>query len=257
MSLSVKLHAGVGNRLFQYASIKGFAKKQNCDFYIGEEIYDFEHKTLHEWFLKCISHEQRKKCLNLYLQPVDFHINKSEEFIPINSHCEGYFQSEDNFYHIKDEINKIIRESPEIKSELDDFGNWDKIACIHVRLGDFLYQRHHFVDLTNYYNHCISLIPEEYRIIIICEQDIDEIKKVYSNVSFPKKCEKYKKDEEFDMFAMSRSSIVICSNSTFAWWGAWLGNNKTVYIPDKWFAYNDKIVPMKGSKIIKCNANIS
>jgi len=45
------------------------------------------------------------------------------------------------------------------------------------------------------------------------------------------------------LFLMSKMKNLILSNSTFAWWGAYLNqNNSTIIIPDPWFgpAYTDK-----------------
>ena len=42
----------------------------------------------------------------------------------------------------------------------------------------------------------------------------------------------------FDLYLLSKCKNVICSNSTFAWWGAWLNENpnKNVFIPSMWFS---------------------
>jgi hypothetical protein len=36
------------------------------------------------------------------------------------------------------------------------------------------------------------------------------------------------------MFLMSKSDACIISNSTFAWWGSFLGNEKIIYAPKIW-----------------------
>ena len=54
------------------------------------------------------------------------------------------------------------------------------------------------------------------------------------------------------MYVLTRCKGVICANSTFSWWGAWLNNNtnKSIFIPDKWLNDRNNIVPMKDSTII-------
>ena len=49
-------------------------------------------------------------------------------------------------------------------------------------------------------------------------------------------------DELHDLYLLSQSDVVIMSNSSFAWWGAFLGIEKKVFAPSTWFGeewFND------------------
>ena len=59
-------------------------------------------------------------------------------------------------------------------------------------------------------------------------------------------------DEFVDLYFMTRCRGVICSNSKFSWWGAWLNQKqeKFVTIPDKFRNDIEDTIDMKGALII-------
>jgi hypothetical protein len=103
-------------------------------------------------------------------------------------------------------------------------------------------------------------INKDLNIILVCE-DPHLIKYVYSSLMqyiLNKNINIYSKDQnnthsvEFDLYLITRCKHIICSNSTFAWWGAWLNPNpeKEVFIPNKWLNDRSSIVSMEGSTIV-------
>ena len=63
--------------------------------------------------------------------------------------------------------------------------------------------------------------------------DIDDVKKNFD----VKKFNFLENNNELDdLYCLSQCDSVIMSNSTFSWWGAWLGKNKEkVIAPPLWF----------------------
>jgi hypothetical protein len=59
--------------------------------------------------------------------------------------------------------------------------------------------------------------------------------------------------EHEDLLLMSLCDYAIIANSTFSWWGAWLGRDKKVYAPKNWFKSNTvdatDIVPERWTKL--------
>jgi hypothetical protein len=255
----VYLHAGVGNHMFQYASLKGLARRWGVDFGVGQITFDIAHRTSHDWFLEKI--ESVTSPTSYFEQPVSEHVGvpTTEPIIGDRVLVKGFYQHEDNFSHIADEIRTQFSESPRVATQLDATGFvWASCWTIHFRLGDYLVNRHHFVNLTEYYLACIEQIPCGTTLIVVCE-DSPTIEKVYPQVWATIRDRAIvgpKMSEEFDMYLMSRCAGVICSNSTFAWWGAWLGRPKKVFLPDKWFRDDNRCVPMRNSVIKKVHSKV-
>ena len=83
-TLEVYLSAGLGNRLFQYASVKGLAKKYNLEFKIFAVDYNHEHNfNNYQWFLQKILSEN---CLNLELTIPSNDAPIRKLFVVQNSH---------------------------------------------------------------------------------------------------------------------------------------------------------------------------
>ena len=78
-TLHICLSAGVGNRLFQYASIKAISKKYGYTFNIVDNIYDYQHNKKYNWFIDKIKtdfKESKEELTNVftYDQPYTEHV---------------------------------------------------------------------------------------------------------------------------------------------------------------------------------------
>jgi hypothetical protein len=281
----LSINAGLGNKMFQYASIKGLAKKMNIDmkvYSIDTSQSHQEHHDNYHWFYNKIAHD-----IELH-DPIDFNHNETvfynqpnnenigkptnfEDFKNIkNIVVSGYFQYEPNFLFIRPELLEIFKENEYITRELDLYAaslglTYDNITALHIRLGDYMYMGEHFVNLENHYTKCIHTLRElqgNLHIVIICE-DPHNIQHVYpnllsflanhDNVYFRHTDIDKQHSVEFDMYLLSRCKNVICSNSTFAWWGAWLNQrpDKTVFIPNPWMNIRtDNMLQMENACLV-------
>lgn len=109
-------------------------------------------------------------------------------------------------------------------------------VSVVVRRGDYLkYSRFHTVCTMSYYQKAIDYIGRNKHFLIISD-DIEWCKKKIKgeNISFVE-------DEVpvVDLYLQSMCTHNIISNSSFAWWGAWLNPNphKVVIYPSHWFGY--------------------
>lgn len=149
-------------------------------------------------------------------------------FYPHGIELAGFFQSEKYFEGAHDEIRKAfpLKEYPEYKD----------YVSIHVRRGDYVQHAHAFPPVTLEYI-WLALVHLNFpKNVIVCSDDIQWCKgnfhtlKTHSgdNVLIPDFEYSEGRNEFEDLSVMASCKHNIISNSTLAWWGAWLNPN-----PDK------------------------
>lgn len=158
----------------------------------------------------------------------------------------GYWQTERYFEHIKSEVRDAFRNhEPYMLSRarpvVADY--WDKIyrsnaVAIHVRRQDYVNLQHfHGMPGLDYYGNAIKFLYERYHDLKYfifsddpqwCRENFDSSFAVVSGT-----------DKYEDLRLMSSCKRAIIANSSFSWWGAWLGDtslDRTVIAPKRWFA---------------------
>jgi GR25 family glycosyltransferase involved in LPS biosynthesis len=282
----VKLHSGLGNRLFQFASIYSLSKEKDYTFetihYKNNQHTSFFSEYINVYFknftkdFRIYREDEKIDDINNVLinykefnEPYlseykynDFNFNDNNFVYIFN----GFFQNESYFSKYSEEIKELLKEPDIVKNDLDtinvDCIDWNNTVAIHVRLGDYIEnivnKEKHFVDLNNYYKNSIEYIEntqntqntQNIKFIIISESTKDECIKNYEILKNYDKL--YSNNNEItDLYFISRCKGVICSNSTFSWWGAYLGrNDKIITIPNKWLNDREDFPIMEKSKII-------
>ena len=176
-----------------------------------------------------------------------------------NNYCiVGSFQSPRYFDDIRNDILRdfIIKEEFIEKSNQSEKIIKNKITVsVHFRRGDYL--------TNNYYKDIFGELPmsyykEAYKIFntkfpnasyFIFSDDIKWVKNnisIFKNATFIENSSS-KKGMATDLFQMTICDHHIISNSTIAWWGAWLNNkdNKFVVAPKMWVSkkyFGDKSI---------------
>ena len=122
----------------------------------------------------------------------------------------------------------------------------EESAFLHVRRGDYLvFSDRHFVQPIEYYKHCLNIFGNSVRKIYLLSDDIEWVKsqELFNDRNFfePFECE----DELTSLTFMSLcKSGAICANSTFSWWGAFLGSyekRSPIFVPEKWMLTTSEI----------------
>lgn len=152
---------------------------------------------------------------------------------PSQGHDLGldYLQDLRNFEDIEELIRAYFRPQPDV---------WARLAArfaevlalphktsLHVRKGDYLNHDGFFVDLpVGYYTEAMSLTRGPY---LVFSDDID-----WCRANLTGDCLFMQRNRDYeDLFLMAACDEHIMANSTFSWWGAWLGNGLSV-MPRDW-----------------------
>ena len=251
----------LGNQMFQYAALKGFAKTIGTDTTIPlytDVVNDGIGNMLRTELFDSFDLQTNVGFLNNGNFPVvqerQFHFDKELLFqCPDNVSLQGYFQTEKYFKHIEDEIRKEFTFKDSIlipcKEMMEDVQ--DPIA-LHVRRTDYITNStNHPPCSLEYYKKALSYF-EKYRTVIVFSDDpawCNE-QELFSGEHF---MISENDDNRVDLCLMTLCSDFIIANSSFSWWGAWLANRGTVVAPQQWFGtdgytkdHNTKVVVPDG-----------
>jgi len=236
----------LANQMFQYASLKGIAKKRGYDFIIPPKnlfgVQDNKVKnsdvTLYDVF-----DIEGKNNIAVIQNPIlqeRMHTFDKELFenCPDKVDLFGYFQTEKYFKHIEDEIRKdfLFKESVIFdckESFKENLGDTEAIS-LHIRRSDYVTNNNHPVQDLEYYEKSLNVLSKDLPVLVFSD-DTDWCQ----TQSF------FKPDRffilegngtEIDLCMMSLASYHIIANSSFSWWGAWLANSKHIIGPKNWFS---------------------
>lgn len=163
-------------------------------------------------------------------------------------YLDGYWQSERFFPGLRDSLRQEfqLREAPsEITCRLANQMKSESSVAIHVRRGDYVTspkakQIYRTLD-ADYYRRCLlDLAGREHNLQLYlfsndvpwCLQNLDV------GIPFTPIQHTDGQTAHEDLHLISCCQHAIIANSTFSWWGAYLGrsdSNRRVYYPDPWF----------------------
>jgi hypothetical protein len=218
----------LGNQLFQIAAAIGEARRRGWDYAFLPWPYAeyFEH-SLPEL-------PAEANTLPIYREPT-FSFQQPD-FVE-SRQLLGYFQSERYFAHCAAEIRSAFQPkawiTEQCRSQCREL--FEGSTCsIHVRRGDYV-NNPFFVDLatTDYYARAMEQLPANTRLVFFSD-DIEFCRKRFRDKRFVFVQTNH---EVIDLHLMSLCDFHIISNSSFAWWGAWLDPrpDKLVIAPHHWY----------------------
>jgi hypothetical protein len=229
---------GLGNFLFHIAAIWSLAKDNNDDLCLldvdakikimkRDEIWNAPHADDYRFLFNRFPNKN-----GIVVQQLHYpFIYAPLVYRPEYEYC-GYFQSEKNFNHRRNDILKLFGHPIEFEGRINKYSHLFGNISIHVRRGNYLYYPNiHPQQSMDYYNTAISMLPTDLKILIFSD-DIPWCRENFIG-------DKFVFIDEIDyisLYVMSKMKYHIITNSSFSWWGAWLSvyDDKIVIAPKKW-----------------------
>lgn len=242
------LRGGLGNMLFQIASVTSFALSKNTQSSFGSLDEHLNYLDHEKYFNPKLGHSHEYKHLNMFKNMIKeksplglkiytypFHYTTID--MPENDVIlDGFFQSEKYFINHEKEIRELFKPTKEILNNINKKYN-KLLNCetisLHVRRGDYVNNTNNHPPCSlDYYNKAIDIIGDG--LVLVFSDDIDWCKNNFTGDRFVF-IENEKDYIELYLMSMCKNNVI--SNSSFSWWGAWLNNNpnKKVVGPKKWF----------------------
>ncbi len=276
----VKLKGGLGNQMFQYAAGRNLSLKLGKKFFLDHSsfdpsnripsetprhyelgIYNFSHLKAGVKELNVLkSYQKINPAAKLFNRIFPF-----RRFISMNDReaftidelkrmkmvlLDGYFQSENYFVENASTIRHDF-EFPEIVKERN-FLMMKKLSIpdsvsVHVRRGDYVSNSvaflHHGICSKDYYEKAIELMKKSLDRVKLYyfTDDVEWVRRELLPMFPGEIVSDRNRNAHDDMYLMAGCRHHIIANSSFSWWGAWLGGNihSKIIAPLKWYERND------------------
>lgn len=262
-----RICGGIGNQLFCYAAARRLAIVNDAELVLdnisgfANDIAYQRHYQLDKFNISCRLATSRER-LEPYSRIRFYLLHKFSQHIQYDDrryirqegvdfdprllaikprttlYLEGYWQSENYFY----DINNIIRSELEIQPPSDSTNQTikshicrGKSVAIHVRFFEKLNTTNVEYAQRNYYKRAIdimeSLVDDAHYYIF---SDVPEAAR--NLIPLPDNrliCIKHNYGDQnayADLWLMTQCQHFIIADSTFSWWGAWLGNHYNKYV---------------------------
>jgi hypothetical protein len=267
MMIAVRLIGGLGNQMFQYAAARALADRLGVELVFDIRAFDsyplfgygldsfcvrgrlatpVELARWPTWMRRPYQLIQRLGVVTRWYSEPGFNYDPAWPTIDDNVLLDGYFQSEKYFSPIaaslRDDFALSQSLSPEM-TEISELAHEANSVMIHVRRGDYVNNaktlKVHGVCSPSYYEAAIEFMSQRLsrpRFFVFSDDIVWAKKnlKLGSNTLFV--VGNYN-DPAIDIHLMAKCRHHIIANSSFSWWGAWLGQNEeqVVVAPSPWF----------------------
>lgn len=238
-TVSIQLNGRLGNHIFEVAAAYAHAKRHGLRLAIHR--WRTQPRYFSAWlhrFTGAIEHPP------IFREPMWTDPAFAHTSIPASARrLDGYFQSDKYFSDVSGDIRALFRlpaavEQSIVEKWADILRDKDSACAIHVRRADYFTAEHagKYGILTDvYYRRAMDAARAAgaTRFVVISD-DITWCRAQpwlsHTECQFV--------DEpigEYALYLLTQMPMFIGSNSTFSWWGAYLGVPKQVWMPIHWF----------------------
>ena len=234
---------GLGNQMFQYAFFLAM-KHRGGNPLINTGIIN--RNIIHNGFELCDVFNIDKDKLHFTMQSnlaggITIFINRYLKLLYYQQD-NGYWQDIRYFEEVQDEVRNafIFRSIDENNIDLGNEMECRDSVSIHIRRGDYLKFPQLQICTPSYYKRAISIINQKVKnpLYYVFSDDLEWSNHLMKemNVNYKMVCNNRGRDSYKDMFLMEHCHHNIIANSSFSWWGAWLGkfSDKIVVCPNEW-----------------------
>lgn len=258
----VKLMGGLGNQMFQYASAFALSMRHGAplrlDHSFLEDRSPREKFTYRSYALDAFGIINRLETSELktsgpivHYQEPSFSYDANFAKLPAHCYLEGYFQSEKYFLGQAQAIRKAFGTPPTLNSYslhiLERIKGSSQPVALHIRRGDYVttHSQTHPVCSLDYYYSALSCMRQKlgnFELFIFSDDpDWANTALQLSGITTSLVDSRLGSGDCGDLYLMSQCRHHITANSSFSWWGAWLGAHadQNVIAPRRWFASNE------------------
>jgi hypothetical protein len=226
--LTVSLKGGLGNQLFQLAFLDYASKITGRSIFINtlsspQTVHSHEqyYQTIFKNWTSLFSPKPHLIAREPPNQPFQ-DWKRAIETTNNNILFDGYFQRCEYIDPVRDTfIPKLSFD----ESILQKYNISNKIG-IHIRGGDYKGNSYHELPLKKYYQKCMSMCPDSE--FVVFTNDVPYAKSILA-------CEIIQESEVNTLLLMSKCKGLICANSSFSWWGAYLNPDRPIFMPSRWY----------------------
>jgi len=216
----------LGNQMFQYAAVLGIAEKTG-----HTPIANIEASDLFCFELGGATQGVELESV-IYNEP-NFSFDERVFDFPSDRNIDliGYYQTEKYFSHIENDVRDNFTFKEEVRHKAGDVLPEGVLVSIHVRRTDYIQLADtHKNQGEDYYREAMENF-KDYRPVVFSD-DIgwckENMKWLGDDAVF------MDNDQHTDLCVMSWCNGHIIANSSFSWWGSYLGCSTTV-APKNWF----------------------
>lgn len=241
-SVTVYLTGGCANQIFQYATGLALARRLSVDLKLDVSWYETvtadQPRMYSLGLFKGVDARVVRRLLGQIIREEEFPYNPSLfENAPRKCSLVGYWQCEKYFFGLRDELRQRLLPREPLPTRLlpteraiSQAG--ERSVFIHVRRTDYVGNPHHGVLPIDYYREATALmaakVPDPVFFVFSddpqwCEENFKLPYPTTIVRDFDRTAEHQIGREDADLYLMRLSAHAITANSSYSWWGAWLG----------------------------------